>query len=359
MAANTPFKQWKQDANSEGGTRNPLIVFYPKGIKDKGSIRNQYAHLIDILPTTVELVHAKVPTIVNGYRQEPIEGTSLAYSINHPEAPSRHVVQHYEIMGSRSIYKDGWKAGTLHKKGEDFAKDRWELYNLNDDFNERNDLAAKHPEKLKELQELFDSEAAKYNIYPLKDGTEKQLDYTKLYVGNDRSRLEIYPEVKQLSGIASPIVPLKSYSITAEADLSKGSEGVLFAIGGRFSGVSLFIKDGKFQVTNNVGWKSTTLTSKTLPTGAVTLKYVLNYKDAKGLADEAGTQELYINDQKVAEGSIVKAQANIRNTDEITVGSDLVTQVSDKYRGPFQFTGKLKRIVVENSLSTQLSLGSK
>jgi arylsulfatase len=303
-------------------------------------------------------VHAKVPTLINGYRQEPIEGTSLAYSINRAEAPSRHVVQHYEIMGSRSIYKDGWKAGTLHKKGEDFSKDRWELYNLNEDFNERADLASTYPEKLKELQELFDAEAAKYNIYPLKDGTEKQLDYTKLYVGNDRSKVEFFPEAKQLSGIASPIVPLKSYSITAEADLAKGSEGVIFAIGGRFSGVSLFIKDGKFQVTNNVGWKSTTLVSKTIPTGPVTLKYVLNYKDAKELSDEAGTQVLYINDLKVAEGPIIKAQANIRNTDEITVGSDLVTQVSDKYKGPFQFTGKLKRVVVENSISPQLSLGS-
>lgn len=359
MAANTPFKQWKQDANSEGGTRNPLIVFYPKGIKEPGGIRNQYTHVIDILPTTVELVHAKVPTIVNGYRQEPIEGTSLAYSIGNQQAPSRHLVQHYEIMGSRSIYKDGWKAGTLHKKGEDFAKDRWELYNLNEDFNELNNLATAHPEKLKELQELFDSEAAKFNIYPLKDGTEKQLDYTRLYVGNNNSKLEFYPEVKHLYGIATPIVPLKSYTITAEADLSKGSEGVLFAIGGRFSGVSLFIKEGKFQATNNVGWKTTTIASKTLPaTGTVTLKYVVNYKEAKDLADEAGTQALYVNDQKVAEAPIVKAQANIRNTDEISVGSDLVTQVSDKYKGAFPFTGRLKRIVVENNVSPQLSLGS-
>ena len=355
MAANTPFKQWKQDANSEGGTRNPLIVFYPQGIKEPGGIRNQYTHLIDILPTTVELVHAKVPTIINGYRQEPIEGTSLAYSVNHADAPSRHTIQHYEIMGSRSIYKDGWKAGTLHKKGDDFSKDRWELYNLHEDFNERFDLSAKQPEKLKELQDLFDSEAAKYNIYPLKDGTERSLDYTKLYVGNDRTKVEIYPEVKQLSGVASPIVPLKSYVITAEADLSKGTEGVLFAIGGRFSGVSLFVKDSKFQVTNNVGWKTTTLASKTIPAGPVTLRYALHYKEAKEATDEAGTQALYINDQKVAEAPIIKAQANIRNTDEISVGSDLVTQVSDKYKGPFYFTGKLKRIVIENSVGQQLS----
>src|SRR6188768_788600 len=136
MAANTPFRQWKQDGNTEGGTRNPLIVFYPKGIKDKGGIRHQYGHVIDILPTTLELIQAKVPETINGYRQEPIEGTSLAYSINDAKAPSKHTLQHYEVLGSRSIYKDGWKAATLHKKGEPFTSDVWELYNLNEDFNE-------------------------------------------------------------------------------------------------------------------------------------------------------------------------------------------------------------------------------
>lgn len=360
MAANTPFKHWKQDANSEGGTRNPLIVFFPKGIKDKGSLRSQYAHLIDILPTTVDLTGVQVPTIVNGYRQEPIEGTSLAYSIGSAKAPSRHVVQHYEIMGSRSIYKDGWKAGTLHKKGEDFSKDKWELYNLNDDFNERFDLAAKNPEKLKELQELFDSEAAKFNIYPLKDGTEKQLDYTTLYINNNATRTVFYPEAPQVYGVASPVPLNKSYSIVAEAEVSKGTEGVLFAVGGRFNGISLFIKEGKFQMTSNGGIKVTHLVSdKPVPVGKVKLRYVLNYKDAKDPLDPAGTHELYINDTKVAEGAIVKAQANIRSNEEINVGKDLITQVSDRYKGPFAFTGKLTSVVVENGTASSLSLGSR
>jgi arylsulfatase len=359
QAANTPFKQWKQDANSEGGTRNPLIVFYPKGIKEKGGIRNQYAHLIDILPTTIELTGAQIPTVINGYPQQPLEGSSLVYSINNPKSPSRHIVQHYEIMGSRSIYKDGWKAGTLHKKGEDFSKDKWELYNLNEDFNELNDLAAKNPEKLKELQELFDSEAAKFNIYPLKDGTEKQLDYNPLYKGYEQQRIVLYPEAPQVYGLLNPIQPFKSYVVTAEAEVSKGTEGVLFALGGRFGGVSLFIKDGKLQATNNAGWTASHLvSSKAVTPGKVKLTYVLNYKDAKESADQAGTHELYINDVKVAEGTIVKAQANLKNTDEINLGSDLITQVSDKYKGIFTFTGKLDRVVIESKNGQQL-LGSK
>ncbi len=359
QAANTPYKYWKQDANSEGGTRNPLIVFYPKGIKEKGGIRNQYAHLIDILPTTIELIGAKVPSVINGYRQEPVEGTSLAFSINNPKAASRHIVQHYEIMGSRAIYKDGWKAGTLHKKGEDFSKDKWELYNLNDDYNELHDLANSNPDKLKELQDLFDSEAGKYNIYPLKDGTEKQLDYTPLFVNNNAARTVFYPEASQVYGVASPISQYKSYSITADAEIQKGTEGVLFALGGRFGGVSLFVKDGKLVSANNTGVKLTHLvSSKPLPTGKVIVKYVLNYKEAKEPNDVAGTQELYINDVKVAEASIVKSQANIRTGDEINVGSDLITQVSDRYKGPFAFNGKLNSVVVENNTNTSAPLGS-
>lgn len=360
MAANTPYKYWKQDANSEGGTRNPLIVFYPKGIKEKGGIRNQYTHLIDILPTTIELVGAQIPTIINGYRQEPVEGTSLAYSINNAQAGSRHTIQHYEIMGSRAIYKDGWKAGTLHKKGEDFSTDKWELYNLNEDFNELHDLAQSNPDKLKELQELFDAEAGKYNIYPLKDGAEKQLDYTPLFVNNNAERTVFYPEAAQVYGVASPITPYKSYSIVADAEIKKGSEGVLFALGGRFGGVSLFIKEGKLFAANNSGSKVTYLAStKPLPTGKVIVKYTLNYREAKEPDDAAGIQTLYINDVKIAESSIIKAQANIRNGDEINVGSDLVTQVSDRYKGPFAFTGKLNSVVIENNISQPLSIGSK
>ena len=114
QATNTPFKYWKQDANSEGGTRNPLIVFYPKGIKDKGSIRTQYGHVIDLFPTTTELLGIKQPKIIRGIKQDSIQGISLAYSINNAQAPSKHKTQYYYIFGSRSIYKDGWKAATLH-----------------------------------------------------------------------------------------------------------------------------------------------------------------------------------------------------------------------------------------------------
>jgi len=175
QAANTPFKYWKQDANSEGGTHNPLIVFYPKGIKDKGGIRTQYSHVIDILPTTLDLTGVKVPEQIKGIKQDAIEGTSLAYSIDDAKAPTRHTLQYYYIFGSRSIYHDGWKAELAYPSSfitgnaqsqQPFDENAWELYNLNEDYTERIDLATKFPEKLAELKALFEDQAQSHKLYP-------------------------------------------------------------------------------------------------------------------------------------------------------------------------------------------------
>ena len=175
QAANTPFKFWKQDANSEGGTRNPLIVFYPKGIKDKGGIRNQYGHVIDVLPTTLDLVGIKAPEQIRRIPQQAIEGTSLAYSVDDAKAPTRHTLQYYYIFGARSIYHDGWKAELaypssfitgLPQTNQHFDENAWELYNLNEDYTERIDLAQKYPEKLAELKALFEEQAKEHHLYP-------------------------------------------------------------------------------------------------------------------------------------------------------------------------------------------------
>ncbi|MFP5039376.1 arylsulfatase [Parasediminibacterium sp. JCM 36343] len=185
QAANTPFRLWKQDANAEGGTHNPLIVFYPKGITDKGGIRNQYGHVIDILPTTLEFIGGKTPSEIRSVPQQDVQGTSLAYAFDNATAPSKHTEQYYYIFGNRALYKDGWKAAAAHhpdfvdfgkyiSAGQpipdgDFEKDEWELYNLNEDFTETNNLAAKYPEKLAELKKEFDVQAKKNKLYPLVD----------------------------------------------------------------------------------------------------------------------------------------------------------------------------------------------
>lgn len=176
QAANTPFRLWKSDANSEGGTRNPLIVTYPKGIKGNGAVRTQYGHVIDILPTTLELIGLNAPDRIRGLPQQPIEGTSLAYSITDAKAASRHRTQYYYIFGSRSIYQDGWKASLPYPNAvisgspnaaKPFDENAWELYNLNEDFTERVNLAQRYPEKVTELRALFEKEAQAHNLYPL------------------------------------------------------------------------------------------------------------------------------------------------------------------------------------------------
>lgn len=180
QAANTPFKYWKQDAFSEGGTHNPLIVFYPKKITDKGTIRTQFSHVNDILPTTLETIGIKPPAAIRGIKQDSLQGTSLVYTFGTPGAPTRHTTQYFYIFGSRSIYHNGWKAAAAHHPDaidlssfnkpipkSDYSKDEWLLYNLNEDFNERINLATKYPEKLKELKALLDKELQKNNVYPL------------------------------------------------------------------------------------------------------------------------------------------------------------------------------------------------
>ncbi|MBU6267548.1 MAG: arylsulfatase [Sphingomonadales bacterium] len=176
QAANVPFRFWKADANSEGGTRNPLIITWPKGIKGDGSVRTQYGHVIDILPTTLELAGLKAPAKIRAVPQAPIEGTSLAYSITDAKAASRHRVQYYYVFGARAIYADGWKASlpfptsftpTNNRPPPTFDENAWELYDLDHDYTERVNLAKKYPAKLAEMRSLFESEARAHNLYPL------------------------------------------------------------------------------------------------------------------------------------------------------------------------------------------------
>jgi arylsulfatase len=177
QAANTPFRFWKSDANSEGGTRNPMIITYPKVIKHHGEIRTQYGHVIDILPTTLELLHLSAPDTIRSVHQQPIQGTSLAYALDDANAPSRHTVQYYYIFASRAIYKDGWKASLAYPNdflgingpdaGKTFDENAWELYDMNEDYTERVDLAKKYPEKVAEMRALFEQQARDHQLYPL------------------------------------------------------------------------------------------------------------------------------------------------------------------------------------------------
>ncbi|TLV02301.1 arylsulfatase [Dyadobacter luticola] len=365
-AANTPFRYWKADANTEGGTRNPMILYYPKGIKDKGGIRNQYGHVIDILPTTLEMIKGESPKLVNGYKQEPIEGTSLAYAIDNAKAPSKHNIQYYEIAGALSIYKDGWKASKGHDVWEgleagtgkadptggkvDFSRDTWELYNLNEDFNERNNLAAKNPAKLKELQAVFDQEAKKYNVYPLKDFTAHDMPSGRTVYGK-MPNITLFPGVDNLVGVSSPLYDGRSFTVNAEAEIVTGNEeGVLFAVGGEKSGISLFVKDGKFHYTHKTAKDVFNVSSaNVIPKGKVNFKLVYEHSGPAEAGKSVGKETVYINDEKIGERSFTAAQAQIqgpRNLDGTDVGRDQKNAVSDLYKVPFWFTGRLRKVTI-------------
>jgi arylsulfatase len=346
QAANTPFKYWKQDANSEGGTHNPLIVFWPKGIKDKGGIRNQYSHVIDVLPTTIDLVGAKVPESINGYKQAPIEGNSFAASINDAKSQSLHKIQHYEIMGSRAIYNDGWKAGTLHVKGRDFDKDKWELYKVDEDFNELNNLAEKNPEKLKELQKLFEDQAWKFNIFPLKDELTPSISPNNF---DSIKQVVLYPGISQIIDGAGPWLTRRSFTVTANVELDAKSEGVLFSSGGRFSGISFFLKNGKLQFVYNLGngEKYQVSSEKNIVLkgpGQLTVDLKVESNKPNAPAEVI----LSVNSLKVGEGHIAKTIAGRINSSEgIEIGKDPVTPVDESYKSPFAFTGKLQNVVID------------
>ncbi|MEO7462840.1 MAG: arylsulfatase [Ferruginibacter sp.] len=190
QATNAPFKLWKGDANSEGGTHNPMIISAPGFIKENGGIRNQYVHLIDIWPSLLELTKAKIPASINGYKQMPLEGTSFVYSLNNATAKDRHTLQYYETGASRAVYKDGWKAEAYHHIGTSYLEDVWELYNMKNDFNELNNLADKYPQKLKQLRIIFEAEAKKYRVYPLHDSWFPADKFLQISDSRDKEALD-------------------------------------------------------------------------------------------------------------------------------------------------------------------------
>ncbi|SDL11728.1 arylsulfatase [Siphonobacter aquaeclarae] len=340
-ATNTPFRQWKQDANTEGGTRNPLIVHYPARIREKGGIRKQYSHVNDLLPTTLELVGAQIPASINGYPQQPLEGTSLAYSIDNASAKDRHTLQYYEILGTRSVYKDGWKAGTLHVKGQDFTQDKWELHHIEEDFNELHDLAAAQPQKLAELRGVFEAEAAKRHIYPLKDGTIPTFGPTAY---KDRQTLTLYPGGSTIVDIANPLAGKKAFRIAADVEIpSHGAEGVLLSRGGRAGGLSFFVKDKALYFAYNVGDGGTFVVraDQPLAPGRQSVQAEL-VPDGKG-----GTLSLSANGKPLGSRVLPRLYGNLYLHEGLNLGFDDLTPVTDAYVVPFAFTGTLHKVTID------------
>jgi arylsulfatase len=359
VAGDAPFTWTKQVAGSYGGCRNGMVVHWPKGFTAKNEIRSQWHHVIDVAPTILEAAGLPQPQSVDGTPQAPIEGVSMAYTFANAKAASTHKTQYFEIFGNRGIYHDGWLAHTVHraawemKPRHPFLEDKWELYHVEEDFSSANDLAAKNPEKLKEMQDLFMKEAVKYQVLPLDDRVIERANAElagrpDLMAG--RTSLTVYEGMIGMSENVFINTKNRSHTITAEVTIPKGgANGVLIAQAGRFGGWSLYVKDGKpMYAYNYLGLVTYKVAgTKALPEGKATVRFEFAY-DGGGLG-KGGTGTILINGEKVGEGKIERTQAMVFSADEgVDVGLDGETPVTDDYKErDNKFTGKIHKVTID------------
>jgi arylsulfatase A-like enzyme len=360
-AMDSPMQWTKQVASHFGGTRNGMVMSWPARIKDRGGIRPQFSHVIDIVPTIYEAIGITPPTVMDGAEQKPLEGTSLVYTFDNAAAPTRHTAQYFELVGNRAIYKDGWMANTTPLRlpwatsGYEPSPDdfKWELYNINEDFSQANNLAEKNPEKLKELQDAFDVEAKKYNVYPLDSSFASRGDPAirpSLTAG--RSEFTYYPGMVRIPEGSSPNFKNRSWAIAGELTIPvNGANGVLATIGGRFGGWALLMQDGKpqfvYALSNQPQHKFRVAATQSIPAGNHVVRF--NFKYDGGGIGKGATGTLFVDGKQVAQRHIPQTVPVRFSLDEtFDIGEDTGTPVVEDYVGkmPFAFTGTLKKFVV-------------
>lgn len=366
VAGDTPFMWTKQVPSNFGGTRNGMVIHWPNRIKAKGEVRQQFHHVIDVAPTVLEAAGLPEPTMVNGTKQSPIEGVSMVYTFDDAQAKGRHQVQYFEILGNRGIYADGWFAGTIHRAPWEYqprhplTDDTWELYNTRADFSLTNDLAAKNPDKLKELQTLFIEEAVKYRVLPIDDRLLERINAATagrpdLMAG--RTSLTVYEGMEGMSENVFINTKNRSHSIIAAVEIpQEGANGAILAQAGRFGGWSLYLKNGKPTYTYNfLGLQRFTVAApKPLEPGKATIRYEF-VSDGPGMG-KGGVGTIFVNDQKVAEGKIEQTQCCAFSADEgADVGLDEGTPVVEDYGipTPYRFTGSIHKVTIELREMTQ------
>jgi len=358
VAGDTPFTWVKQVASNYGGTRNALVVHWPKGIKGKGEIRSQWHHVVDVAQTILEAAGLPEPKSVNGSEQIPMQGVSMVYTFDDARAADRHRTQYFEIVGNRAIYHDGWLAGTVHKAPWELqprtslADDKWELYDTRADFSLRNDLAVANPAKLKEMQDLFTKVAIENHVLPIDDRSIERLNAAvagRPDLMSGRTSLTVYPGMSGMTENAFINVKNRSFSVTAEVRIpASGATGVILAQGGRFGGWSLWLKEGRPRFSYNwLGMERYEIVADSpLTPGEHILSFDFAYDGGK--PGSGGLGRILLNGTKVAEGRIARTQPFVFSLDEGTdVGEDLATPVTEEYQVPASFSGTIKRITIE------------
>ena len=359
-AMDTPFRWGKQVASHFGGIRNPLVIVWPDRIKDAGGIRSQFHHVIDVAPTILHAAGIPEPAEVNGVRQKPMEGVSMVYSFDKADAEGTRKTQYFELVGNRAIYKDGWMASVRHGRlpwvsgigsSTSFDQDTWELYDLQRDYSQSDDVAAKFPDKLKELQGAFLVEAAKYQVLPLDDRVAERLNPLLRPSVNAGRTTFTYYQGAQVVDSSAPPTQNRSHTITAHLDVPKeGVEGVVVATGGAVSGFSLYVKGGRpVYEYNYYSMKHTAVTgTEALKPGPNVLRVEFAY-DGGGLGKGA-TVSLFVNDRKIGQGRLDPTiWVGKYSADEtFDIGEDSNSPVSDAYAAPFRFTGAIRKVVIDS-----------
>lgn len=352
-AMDAPFQWTKQVSSHYGGTRNPLVVHWPNGIKSKGEIRTQWHHVIDVVPSILEACKIEQPDYVDGIKQKPLEGISMVYSFDDANAKDRRTVQYFEMLGNRAIYKDGWVAAsrfgvpweTAGKSNKDLVNTKWELYHVAEDFSEANDLAESNPEKLKELQDAFLVEAKKYNVLPLDGRMSERMDPKLRASGPPKTEWTYYGNNVQLPEPIGPQLFPRSFNVVADLTIpSKGAEGVITCAGAFSAGWSLYIMDNKpvFRYTCFDIADVTIPGTIEIPSGKVQLKTEFI---SDGKPEGSGTIKIYVNNKLAGEGRLTRSLFR-HGLEPFDIGRDSDTAVDPAYKkkGEFAFNGNIDKI---------------
>jgi len=359
-AANTPFKWFKRFASHLGGTRNGAVISWPAHIvHDHGKVRAQFTHLIDVMPTILEAVGVQAPESVDGVAQQPIDGTSLAYTFDSAKAPERHRVQYFELLGNRAMYQDGWMASTtpppdvlntaVHvttTKPEDY---KWELYDLRHDYAQAHDLAAAQPERLKALQGLWMEQAKRYNVLPIDNAVSAARHLAERDAYNPpRPEYVYWGKGIRVDTGAEP--PLTRYSFTMTVDTTipaAGANGVLVAYGSTFAGWSFYLKDGHpvayESFSQQPRYQYAVRSNDALPAGPATISYTVSYVRPSGGADVT----ISVNGKQVATGHVDHVINLYDPTETFDIGLDSGAAVSPEYSGDGAFPGTIDKVRVE------------
>ena len=356
-AGATPFG-WGHQVASYGGICQPMVVHWPEGIKEKGGLRTQWHHIIDIAPTVLEAAGLPEPKVVLGAPQTPLQGVSMLYTMDDPAAKTRRTTQYFEMAGNRGIYHDGWFATTVHrppweaKSRATFENDTWELYNVDEDFSCAHDLAAENPEKLEQLKAIFLEEAVKYHVLPLDDRTWERFNPAmagRPMLTGDRTEITVYEGMTGVGEEAFLNIKNRSFVVIADIEVpDDGAEGVVIAQGGSMGGWSLYVKEGKPKFAYNFLARETTTIAgpDRLPAGRVTLRFEFAYDG--GGPGRGGTGYIFVNGDEVATGRIERTHPNVFGAETTDVGEELYTTVTDDYKvGDNAFTGRIHKVTVQ------------